>query len=117
MSFIGPVTRVDESWVRPHDMDILTEPTENATEAMIERVVYLGFEVRVELLRTDGSRVWAQVPRDDGGAAGAGAWPDRVRAAQPWTGVQRGLTTSAAVAARVAPGRATATSRGWRPAS
>jgi sulfate/thiosulfate transport system ATP-binding protein len=64
MSFVGPVTRVDESWVRPHDMDILAEPTENATEAMIERVVYLGFEVRVELLRTDGSRVWAQVPRD-----------------------------------------------------
>jgi len=64
MSFVGPVTRVDESWVRPHDLDILTEPTENATEAMIERVVYLGFEVRVELLRTDGSHVWAQVPRD-----------------------------------------------------
>jgi sulfate transport system ATP-binding protein len=64
MSFVGPVTRVDESWVRPHDMDILTEPTENATEAMIERVVFLGFEVRVELLRTDGSTVWAQVPRD-----------------------------------------------------
>jgi sulfate/thiosulfate transport system ATP-binding protein len=64
MSFVGPVTRVDESWVRPHDMDILTEPAESATEAMIERVVYLGFEVRVELLRTDGSRVWAQVPRD-----------------------------------------------------
>ncbi len=64
MSFVGPVTRVDESWVRPHDLDILTEPTENATEAMIERVVYLGFEVRVELLRTDGDHVWAQVPRD-----------------------------------------------------
>ena len=40
MSFVGPVTRVDESWVRPHDLDILTEPAENATEAMIERVVY-----------------------------------------------------------------------------
>jgi sulfate/thiosulfate transport system ATP-binding protein len=64
MSFVGPVTRVDESWVRPHDLDILTEPAENATEAMIERVVYLGFEVRVELLRTDGDHVWAQVPRD-----------------------------------------------------
>ncbi|MCY7418760.1 MAG: sulfate ABC transporter ATP-binding protein [Chloroflexi bacterium] len=64
MSFVGPVTRVDESWVRPHDLDILAQPTENATEAMIERVVYLGFEVRVELLRSDGSHVWAQVPRD-----------------------------------------------------
>ncbi len=64
MSFVGPVTRVDERWVRPHDLDILTEPHENATEAMIERVVYLGFEVRVELVRTDGSHVWAQVPHD-----------------------------------------------------
>ena len=36
---------------------------------MIERVVYLGFEVRVELLRRDGSRVWAQVPRDRGRAS------------------------------------------------
>ncbi len=64
MSFVGPVTRVDERWVRPHDLDILMELTENATEAMIERVVYLGFEVRVDLLRSDGSHVWAQVPRE-----------------------------------------------------
>ena len=64
MSFVGPVTRVDQGWVRPHDLDILTEPHESAVEAMIERVVYLGFEVRVELVRTDGSHVWAQVPRE-----------------------------------------------------
>ena len=64
MSFVGPVTNVDGSLVRPHDLDILTEPTESAVEAMIDRVVYLGFEVRVELVRRDGSHVWAQVPRD-----------------------------------------------------
>ncbi len=64
MSFVGPVTRIDEGWIRPHDLDILTEPHEGAVEAMIERVVYLGFEVRVELVRTDGSHVWAQVPRE-----------------------------------------------------
>lgn len=64
MSFIGPVNRVGHAWVRPHDIDILLEPTEGATEAMVERVVYLGFEVRVELIRSDGTRVWAQVPRD-----------------------------------------------------
>ena len=64
MSFVGPVTRVDQGWVRPHDLDILMEPHESAVEAMIERVVYLGFEVRVELVRTDGSHVWAQVPRE-----------------------------------------------------
>ena len=32
---------------------------------MVERVVYLGFEVRVDLVRSDGTRVWAQVPRDE----------------------------------------------------
>jgi sulfate transport system ATP-binding protein len=50
--------------MRPHDLDVLTEPTDGATEAMIDRVVYLGFEVRVELVRSDGTHVWAQVPRD-----------------------------------------------------
>jgi sulfate transport system ATP-binding protein len=64
MSFVGPVTRIDDSLMRPHDLDVLTEPTDGASEAMIDRVVYLGFEVRVELVRGDGTHVWAQVPRD-----------------------------------------------------
>ena len=65
MSFIGPVNRLGAAWVRPHDIDILLDPAESASEAMIERVVYLGFEVRVELLHRDGSRVSVQVPRDE----------------------------------------------------
>jgi sulfate transport system ATP-binding protein len=65
MSFIGPVNRLGEAWVRPHDIDILPEPAEGASEALVERVVYLGFEVRVDLVRSDGSRIWAQVPRDE----------------------------------------------------
>jgi sulfate transport system ATP-binding protein len=64
MSFVGPVTNVDGSLVRPHDLDILVEPAESAAEAMIDRVVFLGFEVRVELVRQDGGHIWAQVPRD-----------------------------------------------------
>jgi sulfate transport system ATP-binding protein len=64
MSFVGPVTRIDDSLMRPHDLDVLTEPADGASEAMIDRVVYLGFEVRVELVRSDGTHVWAQVPRD-----------------------------------------------------
>jgi sulfate transport system ATP-binding protein len=31
---------------------------------MIERIVHLGFEVRVELLLASGERVWAQTTRD-----------------------------------------------------
>ena len=65
MGFIGPVNRLGAAWVRPHDIDLLLDPTEGATEAMIDRVVYLGFEVRVELTRRDGSKVSVQVPRDE----------------------------------------------------
>lgn len=65
MSFIGPVTRDGEAYVRPHDIDLHLDPVEGAVESLVERVVYLGFEVRVDLVRRDGSRVWAQVPRDD----------------------------------------------------
>jgi sulfate transport system ATP-binding protein len=68
MGFIGEANRLDDSWVRPHDIDILVDDedlAEGAIEAMIERVVYLGFEVRVELVRHDGSHVWVQLPRDE----------------------------------------------------
>ena len=65
MSFIGPVNQLGHAYVRPHDIDIFTEPNDGAVEAMIERILYLGFEVRVTLLRSDGTRVWAQIPRDE----------------------------------------------------
>ena len=64
MTFVGPVNRVGDRWVRPHDLDVLLEPADGAEEAMIERIVHLGFEVRVELVRGDGERLWAQVTRD-----------------------------------------------------
>ena len=64
MSFVGPTTRVGETWVRPHDLDVLLAPTDGAVEAMIERIVHLGFEVRVELLCADGERIWSQLARD-----------------------------------------------------
>ena len=46
MSFIGPVNRVGDTWVRPHDLELLSDPSDGADEAMIERIVHLGFEVR-----------------------------------------------------------------------
>jgi sulfate/thiosulfate transport system ATP-binding protein len=64
MSFVGPVNRLGDRWVRPHDLDLLLDPSEDALEMMIERIVHLGFEVRVELLGTDGEKTWAQVTRD-----------------------------------------------------
>lgn len=65
MGFIGPVTSVGEGWVRPHDIDLLADPTDGAAEVMIERVVHLGFEVRVELVHGDGTKVWVQMTRDE----------------------------------------------------
>jgi sulfate/thiosulfate transport system ATP-binding protein len=63
MSFVGPVNRVGEALVRPHDLEVLVHPTAGADEAMIERIVHLGFEVRIELLLHDGRQLWSQVAR------------------------------------------------------
>ncbi|MEA2348954.1 MAG: sulfate/thiosulfate transport system ATP-binding protein [Thermoleophilaceae bacterium] len=65
MSFIGPVNQLGSAYVRPHDIDLFLEPVDGGEEALIERVTYLGFEVRVGLLRADGVRIWAQLPRDE----------------------------------------------------
>jgi sulfate transport system ATP-binding protein len=64
MSFIGPVNRIGDAFVRPHDVDILPHDDGSATEALIKRVVHLGFEVRVELTLPDGRDIWAQVTRE-----------------------------------------------------
>jgi sulfate transport system ATP-binding protein len=63
MNFIGPVTRLHGELVRPHDLQVLTEPTGSAGEAVIERIVHLGFEVRVEVQLADGQQVTIQLTR------------------------------------------------------
>jgi sulfate/thiosulfate transport system ATP-binding protein len=64
MSFIGPVNRLGDSFLRPHDIQILAEPDGSTTEALVQRVVHLGFEVRVELTLHDGRDIWAQITRE-----------------------------------------------------
>jgi sulfate/thiosulfate transport system ATP-binding protein len=65
MSFVGPVNRLGDALLRPHDIQILPHPDEaGAIEALVRRVVHLGFEVRVELTLPDGRDVWAQVTRE-----------------------------------------------------
>jgi sulfate transport system ATP-binding protein len=64
MGFVGPVNVVGNAYVRPHDLELRLEPNGSTEEAMIERIVHLGFEVRIELVRHDGHRLWAQVTRD-----------------------------------------------------
>jgi sulfate/thiosulfate transport system ATP-binding protein len=64
MSFVGPVNRLGDALLRPHDIQILAFPDEGSVEALVRRVVHLGFEVRVELTLPDGRDVWAQVTRE-----------------------------------------------------
>jgi len=63
MGFVGPVSRLGERLVRPHDVTISVTESEDSIEAMVRRVVHLGFEVRVELELPDGSQARAQLTR------------------------------------------------------
>lgn len=68
MSFIGPVAEVDGRLVRPHDLRLFDRPQEGAQEAMVLRVVHLGFQVRVELVRGGGEEVTALITRPEADA-------------------------------------------------
>lgn len=63
MSFVGEVNRLGENFVRPHDMTVAIDRDEGAEEAMVQRIVALGFEIRVEFVLADGTEVWAQLTR------------------------------------------------------
>jgi sulfate transport system ATP-binding protein len=65
MGFVGPVSRLGEGLVRPHDLVLSREPVPSGVEAMVARVTHLGFEVRVELELGDGSPLTAQVTRSE----------------------------------------------------
>jgi sulfate transport system ATP-binding protein len=64
MSFVGPVNRLGDAFIRPHDVELLLEPNGSTQEAMVERLIHLGFEVRAELVRDDGERLSAQLTRE-----------------------------------------------------
>jgi sulfate/thiosulfate transport system ATP-binding protein len=65
MGFLGPVSRLGERFVRPHDIFVDSAPVDGGVQALVTRVVHLGFEVRAEL-RIDGEEsVSVQLTRDD----------------------------------------------------
>jgi sulfate transport system ATP-binding protein len=64
MSFVGPVNQLGDAYIRPHDVELLLEPNGATQEAMVQRLVHLGFEVRVELVRDDGQTLSAQLTRE-----------------------------------------------------
>jgi sulfate/thiosulfate transport system ATP-binding protein len=67
MGFLGPVTRLGDHWVRPHDIEVLAHPHPDGTPARVVRLQRVGFEVRAEL-QAQGSgpgteRPWVQLTR------------------------------------------------------
>jgi sulfate transport system ATP-binding protein len=63
MRFLGPVTEIGGSLVRPHDIQISASHVDGGTPATVSRVVRLGFEVRVEV-EVEGREAWVQVTRE-----------------------------------------------------
>ena len=53
MSFLGPVTTLDDHLVRPHDLEIETHPFADAYPGRIERFNRVGFEVRLDVRLTE----------------------------------------------------------------
>jgi sulfate/thiosulfate transport system ATP-binding protein len=63
MNFVGSANRIGDRLVRPHDVEIGHIPNGRSEEAMIDRIVHLGFEVRIEMTLADGSPLTAQLTR------------------------------------------------------
>jgi sulfate transport system ATP-binding protein len=63
MSFVGPVTKVGDRLVRPHDVQVLEHPGEGTQAAEVIRLARLGFEVRAELQLGEGDPLSAQLSR------------------------------------------------------
>ncbi len=64
MEFVGAVNRLGDVFVRPHDLELMLEPNGSTKEAIVVRLIRLGFDVRVELVRDDGEPLSAQLTRD-----------------------------------------------------
>jgi sulfate transport system ATP-binding protein len=63
MGFIGPVSQLAGRMVRPHDVAVSLVPQPDSIEALVRRVVHLGFEVRIELELAGGELAGAQLTR------------------------------------------------------
>jgi sulfate transport system ATP-binding protein len=63
MSVLGPVSCLDGSLVRPHELSVCPLPGPGRRAAKVLRVIRLGFEIRLELELPDGGRLRAQLTR------------------------------------------------------
>jgi sulfate transport system ATP-binding protein len=65
LTFVGEATKFRGDLVRPHDVVLGALPEDGAEEALVERIAYLGFEVRVQLVLGDGERFDAQITHEE----------------------------------------------------
>ena len=85
MGFVGPVAEVDGALVRPHDVTLLDNAEDGAREALVERIVRVGYEVRLDLSLGEGQKLTAQLTKAEADrheiAEGEILWirPDEVR--------------------------------------
>jgi sulfate transport system ATP-binding protein len=65
MTFVGQAHRLGDAFVRPHDLEVTLQPNGSTREVMIDRIVHLGFNVRLDLVDGDGERLSLQTTRDE----------------------------------------------------
>ena len=67
LTFLGPATRLDGQWVRPHDLVVHPledgKPGPGAREGTVARGTHLGFEVKVDVDLNDDGSCWVQLSR------------------------------------------------------
>jgi sulfate transport system ATP-binding protein len=64
MRFVGDAHEVAGVLVRPHDLEFLSAPSDDALEAMLVKSTVLGRDVKVELHGTDGAEIVALLTRE-----------------------------------------------------
>jgi sulfate transport system ATP-binding protein len=64
MSFVGDTTRLGDALIRTHEVVVRLNPNGATASATVERLIHLGFVVRVELRLDNGQRITAQLTRE-----------------------------------------------------
>jgi sulfate transport system ATP-binding protein len=74
LTFLGPATRLDDEWVRPHDLAVHLVGDGPVPPGVmlgtVTRVTHLGFEVKVDVDLDGGDACWVQLSRGTAGDLG-----------------------------------------------
>ena len=79
MGFLGPVTTLGGRLVRPHDIEVFTEPIDGRSPAQVTRLQRVGFEVRAEIAAPATASTWVQLTRGQAEALALEHQPHRSR--------------------------------------